>query len=592
MARFNDAWMDTLLSKNDIESVVSSYVTLKRKGKNLWGLCPFHNEKTPSFSVAPDKQMYYCFGCGAGGGVVQFVMEMERLPFVEAVTMLAQRVGMDLPENIDDERMQKDRAKKERQYLANKLAAKFYFLQLMDKQGLDARKYFAKRGVNAQIVQQFGLGYAPEAWTALMDHLKSEGFFEEELVEAGLAVRSAKGGRVYDAFRNRVIFPIIGVNGRVLGFGARAMGDQLPKYINTSDTLVYNKRRNLYALNVVKSTRPSDIVVVEGYMDAISLHAAGITNAVASLGTSLTAQQARLIKRYAPTAYIAYDGDAAGQNATLRGLDVLQAEGLSVRVIVLPQGQDPDDFVRKHGKDAFEALRDRSLALNAFKLMRMAEQYDLSSEDGRQDFALEGCRFIASLQPVEQERYYLKLSRDTGISVEALQAQGKLLSSSGLPPENFRARANANRARLQAEDSERQLAERMLLSVLINKRESVVALENTQLDELFTVPAYLSVARSVVDAANNGKDVDFAVLLGMLEPMDAQAAAEAARMQQGEGDDNKNPVAYAQDCIRRIRKIDAAKQIAKLQAMALEQTLTIEEKIQLMQQINELKQQV
>lgn len=349
MARFGDDWLEQLLAKNDIVTVVSSYVRLKAKGRNLWGLCPFHHEKTPSFSVAPEKQMFYCFGCHMGGGVVQFIMQVEHLSYVEAVKFLAQRAGMELPDQVDDVSLQREREKKDRLYEACKDAARFYFDCLRSDEGRQAREYFARRGLNGAMVSRFGLGYAPEGWDRLKNHLQKKGHREEDLVDAGLLIRN--GQRVYDAYRNRVVFPIIATTGKVLGFGARAMDGSTPKYINTGDTPIYNKRANLYALNIVKAKKQlTDIVMVEGYMDVISLHMAGVDNAVASLGTALTQQQARLLKRYAPTVYICYDGDAAGQNATMRGLDILEAEGLQVRVIVLPEGQDPDDFIRQNGE--------------------------------------------------------------------------------------------------------------------------------------------------------------------------------------------------------------------------------------------------
>ncbi len=584
MARFNEAWMETLLSKNDIVSLVSSYVTLRAKGKKLWGLCPFHNEKTPSFSVSPDKQLYYCFGCGAGGGIVQFAMEMERLPYAEAIAFLAQRANMELPQETDDEALRQERAKRERLYAAAKVAAEFFHKCLLAEEGAYARAYLAQRGLDAAIVTRFGLGYAPDSWDRLMKHLLSEGFAEAELIEAGLLVKNAKTGRVYDAYRNRVTFPIIGTNARVLGFGARTMGNDTPKYINTGDTPIYSKRHNLYALNLLKGAKIADIVLVEGYMDVISLYAAGVTNAVASLGTSLTQQQARLMARYAPTIYIAYDGDSAGQNATLRGLDILVAEGLKVRVITMPEGLDPDDFARKYGKEAFDKLRDEALTLNAFKLLRMAAGYDLSTEDGREEYALAGCRFIASLEPVERERYYATLARNTGFTVEALRAQGER-STLEKNHEPGRLRTQ-NRARSRVENSPRQLAELSLLRAMLQGEPAVAAVQSCGLpeNEVFTNEVYRLVAQELLAAHAEGSKTDIALMLSAFTSEEAQQVSGALEMEAAMADPEK----LANDSILRIRLLDAEEEIKELRAKSTGEAISLEEKLALTRRIAEL----
>lgn len=582
MARFNDAWMETLLSRNDIVSVVSSYVTLRAKGRNQWGLCPFHNEKTPSFSVSPDKQMYYCFGCGAGGGVVQFIMDMEHLPYSEAVSLLAQRAGLELPQNVDDEALLLERARKERLYLACKAAAQFFHDMLLSEAGVAARDYLARRGLDAGIVQRFGLGFAPDSWDTLMKHLLAQSFREDELLDSGLLVKNARTGNVYDAYRNRVIFPIIGTNARVLGFGARTMGNDTPKYINTGDTPIYSKRRNLYALNMVKGAKISDIVMVEGYMDVISLHAAGVTNAVASLGTALTQQQARLLKRYAPTVYVAYDGDAAGQNATLRGLDILIAEGLSVRVIVIPDGLDPDDYVRRYGKEAFEKLKDNALAFNAFKLMRMGDGYNLSTEDGRQEYAVAGCRFIAGLQPVEQERYYAALARKTGMSVETLRAQGERAGS--MPVGEERKTTSSGRQRRQSSASPRQRAELLLLRAMLHTPDAVKAIEGCDLEDVFTQEGYRNFAQGLVEAYARQVKPDTALLLSALTSEQAQQVAEALDAETAV----LEPIQVARDCMKRIRLAEIEETMQGLREQAASEQISVEEKLQLTRKIQEM----
>ena len=423
MARFPDSWMGELLSKSDIASIASEYTLLKPKGKRLWGCCPFHSEKTPSFSVSPDTQLYYCFGCHAGGSVVQFVMEMEKLTYIDAIKYLAQRAGMELPEEVDDDRLRRERAIKERLYAACKAAAMFYHEKLMSPEGKAAQQYLAKRGIDGAIAKKFGLGYAPAGWDNLLKHLTGQGFKKEELISAGLAVKGNREGSCYDAYRDRIIFPIINTYKRVLGFGARTMGDDIPKYLNTGDTPIFNKRNNLYAINLQKGQHNADLIMVEGYMDVISLYKAGVKNAVASLGTALTQQQARLIKRFVPRVYISYDGDSAGQNATLRGLDILSKEGLEVRVIVIPDGMDPDDYARKYGGEEYLSLKDKAITLNAFKLDSLMNGLDLNTADGREEYAKKACALLSELQPVEQERYIPAVSRRTGLSAETIRRQ-------------------------------------------------------------------------------------------------------------------------------------------------------------------------
>mgnify|MGYP001032939423 FL=1 len=422
MGRFPDAWLQELLSKSDLAAIASEYTVLKPKGRRLWGCCPFHSEKTPSFSVTPDTQLYYCFGCHAGGGVIQFVMQAERLTYTEAVKSLAQRAGMELPEEVNDENLQRERAQKERLYGACREAARYYVRNLLGEQGEAARQYLIRRGIKASAVKAFGLGYALPGWDNLTQHMEKKGISTETLVEAGLAIRG-KQGRVYDAYRNRVIFPIISANGRVLGFGARTMGDDTPKYLNTGDTPIFNKRYNLYGLNLQRGKRPGDLIMVEGYMDVVRLYEGGVTNAVASLGTALTVQQARLLKRYVPRVYICYDGDTAGQNATLRGMDILAGEGLEVRVMAIPGGQDPDEYVGAHGGEGFLSLKDQAKNLQEYKLDALWRGADPKDANSREEYAKKACSFLNTLQPVERDRYIPIVARRTGYGLDAIRAQ-------------------------------------------------------------------------------------------------------------------------------------------------------------------------
>jgi len=583
---YPESWLNELLSKNDIVSVVSSYVDLKPKGRRLWGLCPVHGEKTPSFSVSPDKQLYYCFGCHIGGGVIQFVMDVEHMTFPEAVEFLANRVGMAMPEEVNDAEMQRARAKRERLAEACRMAARFFMETLLGEQGGAGRAYLKKRGITSDSVRRFGIGYAPPEWDALKNYLGEKGFAPEELVEAGLLVKNAQSGRTYDAYRGRVIFPIIATNGRVIGFGARVLNnEEKPKYINTGDTPLYNKRNNLYGLNLQKGGKLSDVVMVEGYTDVIGLYEAGVTNAVASLGTALTQQQARLLKRYVSTVYIAYDGDAAGQNATIRGLDILSAEGLTVRVVVFPNQQDPDEFIRQNGKEAFDALKDDALALNAFKLESMARGYALDSENEREQYAISACRFIARLSPVERERYYQQLSRKTGYSLETLKAQGNAArgpDEAGNRPTQMKKREA--RRRDPQTDGERARAESALICLMVGSKEAAKLVMEQDGRQPFADAGLQSFAEALMRAYERGETPNIPLLVAGLEKETAERVTAILREDMECAEAEKG----ARDCLRRIERCDIACRIETMKQQLAEPSLTADERSQKLREMQKL----
>jgi DNA primase len=371
--------------------------------------------------------MYYCFGCKKGGSLISFIMDIEGVSFVDAVKLLAEKAGMALPENTDDREILENREKKERMYAACRETALFYHDCLKQPMGREACEYLAKRGVSAETAAAFGLGWAPAGWDgALFKHLTKKGFTPEILAEAGLIARSKNSeSAYYDWFRGRVIFPIIGTYNRVIGFGARTMGSEQPKYLNSPETPIFNKRRNLFGLNKQKGRSAGRIILVEGYMDVIGLFGHGIENAVASLGTPLTQQQARLVKNMVYELLLSYDGDFAGQKATAEALNILEAEGLNARVVGLPEGMDPDEYVLSKGPEAYRRLCDEAVFKNTFRLNRLKNGFDINTEDGRTAFARAGSRMIAQFSPVEQERYYAELSRLTGFSAETLSEEGK-----------------------------------------------------------------------------------------------------------------------------------------------------------------------
>jgi DNA primase len=394
---FSQEFLDEVCEKNDIVDVISGYVPLKSKGSRMWGCCPFHQEKTPSFSVNPAQQFYYCFGCHAGGNVIHFVMEMEKLSFPDSVRLLADRCGMTYETQGDESAYKRQREEKERLYGIVKIAGRYFYDRLWDEQGgAGAREYLARRGMKGSTVRQFGMGYAPDGWEGLVQHLTEKGCDLERAASLGLIHKGKKKEGYYDAFRNRVIFPIILPNNRVIGFGGRVLDQSLPKYINSPESKIFVKGEHLYGLRQLKKQRDVDAVfLVEGYMDVVSLANSGVTNAVASLGTALTEQQARLLKRYVSRVYLSYDGDGAGRKATLRGLDILRGEGLDVRVMRMPDGKDPDEFIRAEGKEAFLELSRGAMELVRYKLTLLEEAADLSTPEGRMDFAEKSCAMLA-----------------------------------------------------------------------------------------------------------------------------------------------------------------------------------------------------
>ena len=453
------AWLDELRSRTSLEEVVSEYVPLKQKGRRFWGCCPFHNEKTPSFSVDTEAQMYYCFGCHKGGTVINFVMDMERMEFMDAVKLLAERAHMELPERSyrpGEARITQD--ERDRMYEANRVAARYFYDLLWTSEGAEALNYLYGRGLNDSDIRHFGLGASPKGWDELYRYMTGKGFEAELLEKAGLVVRRDKG--TFDMFRGRAMFPIINAQGRVVGFGGRAMGDQQPKYLNTSETPVFNKRRGLYALNMASKERDAGrLVLVEGYMDTVSLRKHGVRGVVATLGTALTEEQARLMKRYAPEVWISYDGDAAGQKAALRALDIFDQQDLPARVIDYPGGMDPDDFVKANGLKGFEALP--RYDSTSYRMLRAKDGLDLSIQDDLTQYALKCCAILKNVKnPVEMENHLRRLVNETGYDREILLRQ---IGATHAQPEPAVRRP---RPRAREELSETAMAEQALIALL------------------------------------------------------------------------------------------------------------------------------
>ena len=420
---FPESFIDEVVARNPIEDVVGQYVSLRRSGANLFGLCPFHGEKTASFSVSPDKGICYCFGCHKGGGPINFMMEIEGLNYPDAVRALAKRAGMEVPE---DEQYQSRYRAQERLWALHKEAARFFHSQLYAPVGRAALEYAVGRGMNKAVLTSFGVGYAPDSWDSLVKAMRAKGYTEQELKDSGLVTVSQKNGNLFDRFRDRLMFPIIDVRGNVIGFGGRIIKNDpnAAKYLNSPETLIFNKRKNLFGMNLAKKTKENCLILVEGNIDVVSLHQYGFDNAVASLGTSLTEEQAALITRYAEQVVLIYDGDKAGQNATQRAISILEKAGLQVKVLQLKDAKDPDESLKKFGADRFRMLLEESSNRVEYQLNTILKKYDIRQDEERIKYIHEAADLICTLgSAVQREVYGTRVAETGKISFEAMKLE-------------------------------------------------------------------------------------------------------------------------------------------------------------------------
>lgn len=414
----SDSFLQELKYKTDIEDVISTYVPLKRRGSILVGLCPFHNEKTGSFTVYPETQSFYCFGCGAGGDAIGFLRRIENLDYMDAVKLLADRAGLQIPNEGFDDSLSK---KRRRVLEVNREAAKFFHSYMMSPDGSEGLNYFLNRGLTKKTINKFGLGYAPNSWNSLIRHLKSKGFTLDEMRLAGLAKAGEKN--YYDVFRNRVMTPIIDVRGNVIAFGGRVLDDSKPKYINTGDTLAYKKTNELFALNLAKDSGKDALILCEGYMDVIAMHQAGFTNAVAGCGTALTNEQVKLICRYTNEVILAYDADEAGQKAVEKAINLFRQTDIKIRVPVLQYGKDPDEIIKTVGAEKFGGMLEGASSEIDFELLKIRKQYNLNTTQGKIDFINSIMKILANTTPVERDLYVSRLSEELGIDKRSINAQ-------------------------------------------------------------------------------------------------------------------------------------------------------------------------
>ena len=580
MAKFEDSWLSELYAKNDIVDVVSGYLTLAERGGRYWGLCPFHHEKTPSFSVSRDKQLYYCFGCKAGGNATNFLMKVENATFGEAVEMLARRAHMDMPQTLDDKQYQQIKEKKQAIAQMNKLAAQYYFDTLHAPQGAAALAYLKKRGVEEPVIRRFGLGFAPDAWDGVTGLLKKSGFAESLIRESGLV--SVKDNRMYDTFRGRVMFPIINVFGEVIAFGGRVMDSSQPKYLNTRDTPLFNKRKNLYGLNLVRKLHAvKSVVIVEGYMDVVSMQAHGVKAVVASLGTALTREQAALLKRTTNAVYIAYDGDEAGETATQKAITVLEPEGFDLRVIRFDADTDPDDFIRKHGLQGFAGKVREAPTATGYRLDAVKKQHDLSTDNGREGYALAASGILQNIEsPIQRERYVTRVVAETGYSAAAILGQ---LKQRITPEENIHANYRNNSTKITADEA----AEEAFLVCALAYPEYFAELAEEIRGDDFTKSEHKNIFSALYDCVKRGIQPAYAELLSQLER--EEDTSEAARLA-GLDSVAQDPAGFLRDCAGQMRQRGQQRQRNALRDALKE--ATGEEKRRLLTEIGRLDKEL
>ena len=550
---FPPSFLDELAARNPIEEVVGQYVNLKRSGSNLFGLCPFHGEKTPSFSVSPDKGIYYCFGCHKGGSVINFEMEIEGLSYPDAVRALAKRAGMTVPE---DEQYQSRYRRQERLWALNKEAARFFHASLFQPEGAAGLEYAGKRGMPKSTLTKFGIGFAPDSWDALCKAMEAKGYTQEELRASGLVSVSQKNGHIYDRFRNRLMFPIIDVRGNVIGFGGRVMDNSTPKYLNSPETEIFNKRKNLFALNLAKKTRLGYLILVEGYMDAVALHQYGFDCAVASLGTSLTEEHASLLARYTQQVILIYDGDEAGQNATQRAIPMLEKAGLQVKVLKMRDAKDPDEYLRKFGADRFRILLEESSNRVEYQLKAIQKKYDLNIDEERVNFITEAADFVSTLvSAVQREVYGNRAAEAAKISPEAMKIEVQKAYKRRLSREKRKqekidlapARNLQAQSRQIRYDNVKSAAaeERVVAAVM---KEPALLSEIPELTpEEFSAPILAKVFSQQLQRHREGQD---ATLTGLTDFTSEEMAHIAGILQRYDGPVN---VQALRDCARTIR---------------------------------------
>ena len=556
---FPAAFIDELIARNPIEDVVGQYVQLKRSGSNLFGLCPFHGEKTASFSVNPSKGIYYCFGCHKGGGAINFQMEIEGLSYPDAVRSLAKRAGMEVPE---DEQYQSRYRAQERLWALMKEAGRFYHAQLFSPAGAECLAYVQKRGLSKTIVTKFGIGFAPNSWNALVDAMRKKGYTDQELKDADLV--GEKNGRIYDRFRNRLMFPIIDVRGNVIGFGGRVLDDSKPKYLNSNETLIFNKRKNLFGMNLAKKTKQSNMILVEGNIDVVTLHQYGFDNAVASLGTSLTEEQVTLLSKYTEQVVLTYDGDEAGQRAAQRAIPMLEKAGIQVKVLQMKDAKDPDEFLHKFGADRFKLLLEECANRVEYQLDAIAKKYQLQVDEERVQFIQECAKMLSSLPSAVQREIYghraaelakisydaMKLEMDKAYRNRLYQEKKRQEKKDLAPAQNLQPKTR----QFRYDNMRSAIAEETVLA-MICKEPALFEKTNDLQEQMFSAPVLGKAFAQLRSRYRQGLDVSAAVLADLSAEEMSHIAGLASR---DVGPVNEQALV---DCIHTIRGEYQKKQV-------------------------------
>lgn len=551
----SDEFLSELRQRADIENIISSYVNIKRSGRISRGLCPFHNEKSPSFTVYPDTQSYYCFGCGNGGDVITFIKNIENLDYIDAVRFLAERTGLDMPEeNSYDSAVNKRRL---RILEANREAARFFHKCLQTKDGSVGYQYFRNRGLTDATIVKFGLGFAPESFSALTDYMLKKGFSRDELVLANLSRRSQKNpNNIYDNFRNRVIFPIIDIRGNVIAFGGRVMDDSKPKYLNTSDTPVYKKSQGVFALNLAKKSGQDSLILCEGYMDVIAMHQAGFTNTVAGLGTALTEEQAHLLSRYASEILISYDADEAGQKAAMRALGIFSKTSAKIKVLHLSGGKDPDEIIKNYGVEKMKSIINGAANEIEFRLLEQRDKYDVSTDDGKRRYMQAIIPVLSTLSPVELDIYASRIADEISVNKAAIvneaQAARKKKQRNGIKKEFTEIQRQGDV--LDKVNPQRRVdyraakAEEMLIALIMANPEFLQSVDKKLSSEDFVTDFNRRIYCAVGERLREGKSAELSFLHGELTEDEVSAVAKIQTMSHT----LKNTLTECDDCINVI----------------------------------------
>ena len=573
-------------NENDIVDVISESVRLKRSGRNYMGLCPFHNEKSPSFSVSQDKQIYKCFSCNEAGNVITFVMKQKNKNFIEAIKYLAERAR--IPLEIGKGESSQITKKRELLYKINKEAGRFFFSNLTKVK--KAKEYFLNRGIDENTIKKFGLGYSLDMWQGLIDHLLSKGYKYSDLLDDGLILKGKNANNYYDRFRNRVMFPVFDKEGRVIGFGGRVLDNSKPKYLNSPETLIFHKGTNLYGLNFALKNKIEDrtIIVVEGYMDCVSLHQYGITNSVASLGTALTEQQARLLKRYADTIIISYDADVAGQNATQRGIDILTEAGFQVKVLSIPEAKDPDEFLRANGREAFLSLVKSAIPIIEYRLNRAADGLDLKNNNQLIEYGRRASIILSQVDAIEKDIYIKKISENTGIREQSLYDM--LSKEKNKKDEKYVNNMEETSTKLYVEPAYIK-AEKLLLKLMLNDEyyENVIKQAS---EEDFTLKEHRKIFNLIINARDE-KVSDFITHIeSRCDDVDSSSALVEINELNIVEADNINILIF--DCIKKIRmsKLELSIEELKKEQKELERKGMVEESIQLLGELGKINKEL